>query len=420
MKIIKNLLCLAVLGLWQPVPAQTEITRQITPPDSLTLISVPADTASIVAPTFAWQQKVQTRLEQLLQSKLLETSQLGLAVYDLTADSVLYKYQERQHLRPASTMKLITAITALDQLGGDYELKTELYYTGSIENRTLKGDIYCVGGFDPLFDKEDMQAFATCVQELGIDTIRGTLYADKGMKDLNLLGEGWCWDDDNPVLSPLLYRRKDHFMAELERRLRESGIQVEAFSTTGSCPANAQRLCLRTHTIDQVLLPMVKKSDNLCAEALFYQLPGGERQQRRTAKDASNVVKRLIKKVGLNPSTYKIADGSGLSLYNYLSAELLIEFLKYAHRQPRIYNHLLPTLPVAGVDGTLSDRMRDANTRGKVWAKTGTVTGVSSLAGYCQAPNGHLLCFAIINQGVMHGKNAHRFQDKVCEALCLP
>ena len=77
-------------------------------------------------------------------------------------------------------------------------------------------------------------------------------------------------------------------------------------------------------------------------------------------------------------------------------------------------------MPVAGVDGTLSDRMRDADTRGKVWAKTGTVTGVSSLAGYCQAPNGHLLCFAIINQGVMHGKNAHRFQDKVCEALCLP
>ena len=99
---------------------------------------------------------------------------------------------------------------------------------------------------------------------------------------------------------------------------------------------------------------------------------------------------------------------------------MLIEFLKYAHRQPRIYNHLQPTLPVAGVDGTLSDRMRDANTRGKVWAKTGTVTGVSSLAGYCQAPNGHLLCFAIINQGVMHGKNARRFQDKVCDALCLP
>lgn len=53
-------------------------------------------------------------------------------------------------------------------------------------------------------------------------------------------------------------------------------------------------------------------------------------------------------------------------------------------------------------------------------AKTGTLTGVYSLAGYCTAANGHALCFAVLNQGVMHGSNARSFQDKVCSVLCRP
>ena len=240
------------------------------------------------------------------------------------------------------------------------------------------------------------------------------------MKDLDVLGEGWCWDDDNPVLSPLVYRRKDHFMTEFEKALRDAGIQVEAFSSVAKCPAGAIRICERTHGIDQILLPMMKKSDNLYAEALFYQLAPHDDDRTVTAKEASAAVRQLINKVGLNPSRYKIADGSGLSLYDYVSAELLVRLLKYGYRHQNVYSHLLPSLPIAGVDGTLSKRMRGAYTRGKVWAKTGTVTGVSSLAGYCEASNGHLLCFAIINQGVMHGRNGRAFQDRVCDALCLP
>ena len=64
--------------------------------------------------------------------------------------------------------------------------------------------------------------------------------------------------------------------------------------------------------------------------------------------------------------------------------------------------------------------MKGTFTRGNVFAKTGTVTGVSSLAGYCTAANGHRLAFSIINQGVMHASNARRFQDRVCTLLCQP
>jgi D-alanyl-D-alanine carboxypeptidase/D-alanyl-D-alanine-endopeptidase (penicillin-binding protein 4) len=92
--------------------------------------------------------------------------------------------------------------------------------------------------------------------------------------------------------------------------------------------------------------------------------------------------------------------------------------LRYAWRNSVIYEHLAPSLPIAGVDGTLEKRMRGTVAQGNVRAKTGTVTGISSLAGYCTAANGHQLCFSIINQGVMRGSDGKSFQDRVCVALC--
>ena len=90
----------------------------------------------------------------------------------------------------------------------------------------------------------------------------------------------------------------------------------------------------------------------------------------------------------------------------------------FARRDANIMAVLYPSLPVAGVDGTLKKRMKGGAAQGNVHAKTGTVTGVSSLAGYCRAANQHLLAFCIINQGVMKNAEGRDFQDKVCELLC--
>ena len=152
--------------------------------DSALVDSLVADTLRL-----PWPESVQVGIEKLLQSKMFETSQVGIMVWDLTADSCIYRYRERQLMRPASTMKLLTAITALDKLGGSYQFKTQLKYTGKIENGVLTGDIYCVGGMDPRFNNDDMTAFVTSLKEMGVDTIRGSIYADRSMKDDNLLGE---------------------------------------------------------------------------------------------------------------------------------------------------------------------------------------------------------------------------------------
>lgn len=367
-----------------------------------------------------WPGNVSTALGHLLDSQMFATSQVGLMVYDLTADSTIFARNERQLMRPASTMKLLTAIAAIDRLGGSYQLRTSLSYTGKIENRTLTGDVYCVGGFDPRFNADDMSAFVESLRSMGVDTIRGRIVADKSMKEPEQFGEGWCWDDDNPVLSPLLVSRKDRFVERFVDELRESGVVVEASNTEGEAPQDAYAVCTRSHTIDQILMRMMKESDNLYAEALFYQVAAAAGDRPAKASHARSIIKKLLGKAGLDPSMCKIADGSGLSLYNYVSAELETKLLRYAYRNSNIYLHLYPSLPIAGEDGTLRKRMRDSHAGGNVRAKTGTLTGVYSLAGYCTAANGHALCFAVLNQGVMHGSNARSFQDKVCSVLCRP
>ena len=107
------------------------------------------DTAEVVLP---WPVNLQARLDSLITDPLLERTQLGLMVYDLSADSVLYSYCGKQTLRPASTMKLLTSVTALDVLGSSYNYRTSLYYKGTIADGVLTGDLWLVGGMDPLFD----------------------------------------------------------------------------------------------------------------------------------------------------------------------------------------------------------------------------------------------------------------------------
>ena len=162
---------------------------------------------------------------------------------------------------------------------------------------------------------------------------------------------------------------------------------------------------------------MMKQSDNLYAEAIFYHTALSIARPA-TQKNARTAVRQLIQRLGFDPAQYNVADGSGLSLYNYLSPELLTAFLRHAWRNESIRRHLEPSLPIAGIDGTLKDRMKNTAAHRNVRAKTGTVTGISSLAGYATAANGHQLAFAIINQGIVKAKDAKAFQDAVCRLLC--
>lgn len=378
-----------------------------------------ADTA---ATTSTWAQRTTDRLAQLVSDPIFERTQLGLYVYDLTADSALFRHGHRQLLRPASCQKLMTAIAALAQLGGSFRFETKLCHTGTVTPRhSLSGDVYIVGGFDPRFGHDDLHALLEALRGLGIDSIEGNLYFDVSLKDTAAKGSGWCWDDEAVRLTPLLFGGHDTFLPNLLRALNETGLNVSGqVGAMRELPGDARYVASRFHTLDQILGPMLKESDNLYAEALFYQLGAQSGVSYASWKYSADYVGRFIRRLGLDPRHYSVADGSGLSLYNYLTPELLVAALRFAWLRDNLFVHLHSALPIAGHDGTLRSRMRHTAAAGNVRAKTGTVEGVSTLAGYATAPNGHVLCFAIMNQGLRYHSTGRNFQDRVCLALTEP
>ena len=449
-------------------------------------------------------QPLAQRLDSLLfNDPMLKTSEVGISVFDLTTGEQLFQYQDEKLYRPASTEKVVTSVSALGTLGTDYTMDTRLQYTGTIENDTLKGSLYLIGGFDPEFMDEDLDSLVDIIAKSGIRYITDTLAADVSMTDSIYWGNGWSWDDVpasfQPYMSPLMlnrgcidvtvipaqkdslpqvvcvpasdyyqvdndgvsnnpqagrlqitrnwlhhgnlihisgnvtkettrtlsiYNSKEFFFQTFVNRLKSKGVEIEHVAFA-DCPENdslrvVSPLFTLQRPIGEVLTQMMKESDNLCAESMFYHLALHYAQKKRvTDNDGSDAINHFIKeKLGLNPDYYNIVDGSGVSLYNYISPRLLLEYLKYAYYHAEIFQPFYEALPIAGVDGTLSSRMKKSKAYKNVHAKTGTVTGVSSLAGYAKAPNGHQLAFAIINQNVMKSRQARTFQDKVCDILC--
>lgn len=407
-----SLLAFLLLTLTRVAVAQDIIIADPQP------VSQPAVQLPLPAADNLWLNEVRGRLDNMMYDRLLQNTQLGLLVYDLTAHHVVYQKNERQRMRPASVMKLVTSITALDMLGGDYQYHTGICYRGHLEGDTLVGDLYFVGGFDPTITRDDLRMMADTISRYGIHRIDGMLVSDLTMKDTLSYGSGWCWDDDNDRLTPLLVDKKDQFMSIMMQEMRARGIQLSVTLARGRLPQGCTEIYRYNSSIDKVLLRMMKQSDNLYAESMFYQVAKGNSPRTATASDASGAVKRLAMRLGLDPINYTIADGSGLSLYNYVSAEMIVALLRHAYQNREIYDHLYPSLPIAGVDGTLEKRMTKGKAFGNVHAKTGTVSGVSTLAGYCQASNGHTLCFAILNQGLIKASDGREYQDRVCEALC--
>ena len=163
-------------------------------------------------PQGTWQYEKQQALDSLCQSPLFETTQLGLYVYDLTDGEPLYAVNAAHRMRPASCQKVVTAVTALHYLKGDYKLKTDFRIKGKVNGGVLNGDLIVVGGMDPLVTADELlQAAATIRQQQGIESIAGNIIYDLSMREDKEYGWGWCWDDDYGPLSALLVNGKDLF-----------------------------------------------------------------------------------------------------------------------------------------------------------------------------------------------------------------
>ncbi len=210
-------------------------------------------------------------------------------------------------------------------------------------------------------------------------------------------------------------RRPEYYTGTLFREsLKRAGILVNGNLVDGLVPKTVPEIACHIQPIEKVITAMNKVSDNLAAENLIkiigaekYGIPG-------TTRHGLTMVKLFLSEAGIDTVQCSVADGSGVSRYNLFSADQIVQFLTALYKQPKIFSILYHSLPIAGIDGTLSERMVSYPASTNLHAKTGTLNGVSCLSGYVQTRDGEMLTFSILMQNFNTSPAAYRrAQDRI-------
>ena len=449
-------------------------------------------------------QRLQAKIDATLNDPLLASSNVGVKVVSLGTGEVLYEKDAEKLYHPASTMKLITAATALVKLSPNYRFRTTLY-ADRLEGGRALGNIYLKGGGDPVFDSNDLGKMVERLAEMETKDLRGDIVVDETYFDAIRRGKGWMWDDGpiggyfshlsaltinhNGVLvrispgievgepvsvhldPPTQYmkivneattveaseavrvklKRKSGSVeenvlmidgamaigqAEMNRRvdildpalycgtllremLAERGVTLQGTVRYGEVPEEAVEITQHVSPpLSRILWNMNKPSDNLIAELLLKTIGAELKGVPGTGEKGLQAINEFLNEIGMAAAGYALADGSGVSRYNLITASLLTDLLVYMFRNFVVMPEYLASLPVGGVDGTLTRRMRGMTAEGFLRAKTGTLRGITTLAGYTATADGETVVFSILVSNYLGSANPRRtLQDKIGNIL---
>jgi D-alanyl-D-alanine carboxypeptidase/D-alanyl-D-alanine-endopeptidase (penicillin-binding protein 4) len=363
----------------------------------------------------------------------------GAYVFDLTTEAPLFSERADNARPPASVEKLYTATAALELMGPGATLSTTVLGSGHPgANGRWEGNLYLHGGGDPTFGSTSFVAshyggqgttvskIAALVKAAGIRSVTGSVNGDESWLD-SLRGEpasGYGFDPDlEGNLSALAFNRgatgsqsgahapAAYAALQLRGALRATGVSVHG-GTAATAPVGATMIAtVSSPTLATLLGLTLPPSDNFFAETLLKDL-GALYDRAGTTTAGATVVRNTIAHLGLHP---RVLDGSGLSHLDSTSPHQVVSLLTSLAHSP-LGTTLRNDLAIAGHTGTLAKRMRHTPASGRCQAKTGTLIGVSNLAGYCQAQNGDILAFAFFTDGI-EATAAHTIQDNMTITL---
>jgi serine-type D-Ala-D-Ala carboxypeptidase/endopeptidase (penicillin-binding protein 4) len=398
-------------------------------------------TCALLAASTAPAALAQSSLEAPLAREMrIAGPNSGAYVYDLTKATTLFSERAEVPHPPASVEKLYTATTALELMGPEATLATSVLGTGhSGPGGRWEGNLYLKGGGDPTFGSAFFVAsryygqgatvtkLAALVKASGIREVTGSVDGDESWFD-SLRGEpssGYAPDPElEGELSGLSFNRGEtgsesglhapaaYAALQLRGALRAEGIKVHGGSAAVT-PASATVVATEASPNLATLLGLtLPPSDNFFAETLIKDIGARFGGAGTTAAGAAVVRSTIAKDFGLHPY---LIDGSGLSHSDHTTPKQVVELLTKLAHSP-LGTTLRKDLAVAGHTGTLSERMRGTLASGRCQAKTGTLNGVSNLAGYCESEGGDILAFAFFNDGI-ETYEAHTIQDNMAITL---
>ncbi|MGP3952092.1 D-alanyl-D-alanine carboxypeptidase/D-alanyl-D-alanine endopeptidase [Streptomyces sp. 7N604] len=362
------------------------------------------------------------------------------SVVDATTGKQLYGSGAGTASVPASTIKIATAAAALDALGPDHRIETTVVEGGGDD------EIVLVGGGDPTLTAREGKGpdgpagLRTLADEtaralkdrgrqkveLAYDTSR---YAGPAMHAIGpnpniapvspLMADEGRLDDSDSGPAPRSADPAADAARTFAELLRERGVDTEGDPHLTAAPPRSERLAaVRSQPLSALVERMLTVSDNDIAEALARQTAIAEGEPV-TFEGAERAVTVRLKKLDVPLDGARFADGSGLSRDDRVSAGLLAQLLVRAADPDRPeLRPVLTGLPVAGFSGTLRSRYADAPAgTGMVRAKTGTLTGVNTLAGTVVDADGRLLAFAFMTSKSGDGRAAQSALDRLASAV---
>jgi len=386
-----------------------------------------------------------SRITGILRDNGLSGGGTGVSVWRVGAPGAAYARNTRTLLAPASTMKLVTAATALHRWGPDHRFKTELYLPvapATVPVGVIKGDVYLRGYGDPSlstlsFQRTEFGLSTSCITEfvrelkaLGVTKISGRVVGDASWFDGRRAVANWTpgvrdscgplsgltvnegLKDDEPVADPARYTAR-----VLTTKLEAAGIVVTGGPRTGVTPDDAYlAVTLLSAPLSDLIRHMDKQSDNYFAEMMMKGLGRDFRNEGSTAAGL-RVTRATLDALGLSRQDYRVYDGSGLSYSDRFTARVVAKLLRVMTTRAD-FRPFFDSLSIAGVDGTLRKRMRGTAAYRTFRGKTGTLNISSCLSGYVTDAAGHRLVVSMLmNGGPVNVWAAHRAQDAIAVAL---
>ena len=371
---------------------------------------------------------LQTRLAKALRVPHVSTATSGAIAVDLDSGEQLFALNDTLPLAPASNEKLALTYALFTAFSPRMRIATAVKGLGVQQGSTLRGDLFLVGGGDPLLQSSDLALLARRVRAAGIRHVTGRVIGDESLFDSKRTCPGWkksFYIYESPPLSALVVdrawfkkytaRRPARAAALLFREaLRNAGVKVDGGVTVLPTPLAAFPVAKAlSPPLRDIVRFMDLHSDNFTAEELL-KLLGASVEGHGTTAGGARAVITALKAAGISTAGVRIADGSGLSQDDRLTAGVLVSILQASASNPALSPELVRALPVAGVSGTLRDRMRGRKMAGRVIAKTGTTDIASALSGYV---NAHI-AFAIIQNGhPLSSWYARKAQDRFAKVL---
>ena len=366
----------------------------------------------------------------------------GYVVVDADSGQTLASRSATESFMPASTMKLVTALAALDRLGPDHRLETSISTSGKVVDGTLEGDLILRGQGDVELDLDDLLAMALAIRKSGIRAVVGRfLVADEAflrLPEINpkqpldapynagigalslafgrvnlrhggkegfftnppLVERGPAWQIAKGLKQranrPIPVRDTGmHAARSLRRIAAEMGIELPV-PTRGAPKAQPRRLLIiQSKPVSELVEDMLVYSNNQLAETLGLATSRFLKAEPQSlAESAAVLLADLRSRLGeVSWQGFHITNHSGLDPNARATPSQLVQLLAFG-----LEKHAMPQLlPANGWSGSLQKRLVEPGLLQRVWAKTGSLDFATSLAGYFMPESGGLYIFAIMS-----------------------